>query len=75
MAAPAAWRRAARDPCLPAVRQAQAWVATGSEGTRNMLDTLAEQDVAQRRQALERIVRRSPQHLDDAGWLEDGAGG
>ena len=39
-----------------------------------MLDTLAEQDVGQRRQALEPIVRRSPQHLDDAGWLEDGAG-
>jgi hypothetical protein len=40
----------------------------------DLLDTLAGQDAAQRRQALERIVRRSPRHLDDVGWLEDGVG-
>lgn len=39
----------------------------------DLLDTLTEQDAAQRRQTLERIVRRSPRHLDDVGWLEGGA--
>lgn len=39
----------------------------------DLLDTLAEQDAAQRRQVVERIVRRSPQHLDDVAWLEGGA--
>lgn len=36
----------------------------------DLLDTLAEQDVGQRRQTLERILRRQPGHLDDVAWLE-----
>lgn len=40
----------------------------------DLLDALAGQDAPQRRQTLERIVRRSPQQLDDAGWMFDRAG-
>jgi hypothetical protein len=36
----------------------------------DLLDTLAEQDAAQRRQALEQILCRPPDSLGDVSWRE-----